>query len=104
MDHGSDRNIDKRFFERVTADHYLICGNGGHGNPEPGTLQMLFDVRPDLNYQIHMTYGPAELKRNKTYKKHGNHTRLAELLNSPERRSILHYPKSGARSIDVELT
>jgi len=26
--HGSDRNVDPEFFKRVTADHYIVSGNG----------------------------------------------------------------------------
>lgn len=36
--HGSQRNVTKEFFELVSADQYVISGNGQNGNPEPGTL------------------------------------------------------------------
>ena len=32
--HGSIRNMRPEFFERVTADHYVISANGRDGNPE----------------------------------------------------------------------
>ncbi|HEX8821790.1 MAG TPA: hypothetical protein VF794_17830, partial [Archangium sp.] len=28
--HGSDRNVTQRFFQQVTADHYVISANGRH--------------------------------------------------------------------------
>ncbi len=30
--HGSDRNVDSEFFRTVKADHYVISGNGKHGD------------------------------------------------------------------------
>jgi beta-lactamase superfamily II metal-dependent hydrolase len=32
--HGSEHNVDKAFCQRVTADHYVFCGNGSHHNPD----------------------------------------------------------------------
>lgn len=43
--HGSEHNIDAGFCNRVTADHYLFCGNGEHENPELDVLQVIFDRR-----------------------------------------------------------
>jgi hypothetical protein len=54
--HGSDRNMDPIFFQRITADHYVFSGNGEYGNPERATLQMLLDVRGDEQFTIHLTY------------------------------------------------
>ena len=45
MHHGSDHNFNKEFFQRVTADHYVFCGNGAHDNPEIKTLTWLIDSR-----------------------------------------------------------
>jgi hypothetical protein len=36
--HGSDRNVTRRFFRRVTADHYVCSADGLHGNPDLATL------------------------------------------------------------------
>jgi beta-lactamase superfamily II metal-dependent hydrolase len=58
--HGSDRNVDPIFFERITADHYAFSGNGEHGNPERETLQMLLDARGNEKYTIHLTYSVEE--------------------------------------------
>ena len=54
--HGSDNNVDTDFFERITADHYVVSGDGRHGNPETATLQMLCDGRTDNDFTIHLTY------------------------------------------------
>ena len=43
--HGSEHNVDVDFCRRVSADHYVFCGNGKNGNPEPEVLQMYRDSR-----------------------------------------------------------
>ncbi len=45
--HGATANVKEEFCRRVTADHYILCGNGDHGNPEPEVVQMLIDSRTD---------------------------------------------------------
>ena len=32
--HGALANVTEEFVRRVTADHYIFCGNGAHHNPE----------------------------------------------------------------------
>ena len=60
--HGSDRNVDTDFFRDVTADHYVVSGDGRHGNPEVATFEMLLTARTDGRpFTIHMTYPPEEL-------------------------------------------
>ncbi|MCV0427128.1 MAG: MBL fold metallo-hydrolase [Roseibium sp.] len=101
--HGSDRNVTPEFFERVTADHYVFCGDGKHGNPEPNTLKMLFEARPDLAYKIHMTYDPDEIKTHKEFKKEGLIAKLDEVLFAPERRAVLNFPADGETHIDISV-
>jgi hypothetical protein len=55
--HGSIRNVDDDFFERITADHYVVSADGKHGNPESETLDKIAASRaPDDEYTIHLTY------------------------------------------------
>ncbi|MEJ2709010.1 MAG: MBL fold metallo-hydrolase [Anaerolineales bacterium] len=46
--HGSEHNIHEDFCKRVTADHYIFCGNGAHENPNLDVLQMMIDTRLSL--------------------------------------------------------
>lgn len=65
--HGSDRNVSRDFFETVTADHYVISGNGEHKNPDKSTLVMLsMATRGRDDFTIHMTNhdGKHDLKAN----------------------------------------
>jgi beta-lactamase superfamily II metal-dependent hydrolase len=43
--HGAEYNIDRAFCDRVTAKHYVFCGNGEHQNPDLRVLQLIFDRR-----------------------------------------------------------
>ena len=43
--HGSEHNLDRAFAKRVTADHYLICANGEHENPDLRILEVLLKSR-----------------------------------------------------------
>lgn len=59
--HGSIRNVDTVFFERISADHYVFSANGKFGNPDRETLEMLAQVRGDDDYQVHLTYPIADI-------------------------------------------
>lgn len=61
--HGSSNNLEKNFFQRITADHYVFSGNGEHGNPERESLEMLMDARGKAGYTIHLTYPVAEIDK-----------------------------------------
>jgi beta-lactamase superfamily II metal-dependent hydrolase len=43
--HGSEHNIDEVFVAKVTADHYVFCGNGEHENPDLRVVEALIDAR-----------------------------------------------------------
>jgi len=103
--HGSDRNVTPEFFEKVTADNYVFCGDGKHGNPEPKTFQMLFDARAESdNFKIYMTFSPEQLAEHKDYKKHGNDRLLNEILDAkPGRRDKLKFPDVKQESISISV-
>lgn len=42
--HGSDRNMTKTFFKKVTADQYVVSANGKYGNPDLATLIWLVEA------------------------------------------------------------
>ena len=43
--HGSNHNLDANFARRVSADHYVFCANGEHGNPDEEVLDFVFESR-----------------------------------------------------------
>lgn len=50
--HGSKNNMDADFARRVTADHYVFCGDGQHGNPSETVLQHIFDARTSTDPDV----------------------------------------------------
>lgn len=56
--HGSRHSNSAALFEAVTADHYVISGNGEHGNPHPDTLQALFDTARGRPISVYLTNDP----------------------------------------------
>ena len=57
--HGSNRNVKRETFRDITATHYLVSGNGEHGNPEPDTLDMLVEGRRETRtdpYTLYLTF------------------------------------------------
>ena len=43
MHHGSNRNVTRSFFRKVTADTYVISANGHPDNPDLDTLQWIVE-------------------------------------------------------------
>ncbi|TXG96348.1 MAG: MBL fold metallo-hydrolase [Nevskiaceae bacterium] len=43
--HASENNFDAKFCRKVSADNYVFCGDGSHGNPELSVIQMIYDSR-----------------------------------------------------------
>jgi hypothetical protein len=58
--HGSIRDFEADFFERITADHYVISGSGRYGNPETETLELIARSRSTDDFAIHLTYAAYE--------------------------------------------
>ena len=55
--HGSENNVEREFFERIRADHYVISADGvKHHHPGENTLRWLVESRaPTDEYTIHFT-------------------------------------------------
>lgn len=60
--HGSHHNAKPEFFEAITADHYVISGDGLNGNPEPETLRRLSEARGNDEFVLHLTYDLDRLR------------------------------------------
>jgi hypothetical protein len=43
--HGSTHNMDVNFARHVSADNYVFCGNGLHGNPDTRAIDHIFRSR-----------------------------------------------------------
>ena len=53
--HGSNHSTTQDFLERVTADRYVISGNGLKGNPHPDALGWLSAARHGQPYEAFLT-------------------------------------------------
>jgi len=53
--HGSNHSVDIDFFRNVTADQYVISGNGKHGIPHKDTLGWLSEARSGEEYDVYLT-------------------------------------------------
>lgn len=59
--HGSDRNVAPQFFAAISADTYVLSGDGKHGNPDRDVLKWIIESRaPQDQYKIVFSYGLDE--------------------------------------------
>lgn len=63
--HGSDRNTNKTFFEKITASQYVISADGTYGNPDLPTLQWIAEAAKKRNekIRINVTNRPESVKQ-----------------------------------------
>jgi beta-lactamase superfamily II metal-dependent hydrolase len=54
--HGSIRDLEADFFERIPAKDYVISANGKFDNPDIATLELLLSTRGNEAYNVHLTY------------------------------------------------
>jgi beta-lactamase superfamily II metal-dependent hydrolase len=50
--HGSNHNLSAKFARLVSADHYVFCGNGENGNPDPEVLDWIFQSRVSTDSKV----------------------------------------------------
>jgi beta-lactamase superfamily II metal-dependent hydrolase len=50
MHHGSDRNVTKSFFRKVTANIYLVSADGTNDNPDIATLRWIVEVAAEKGF------------------------------------------------------
>jgi len=103
--HGSDRNVEQSFFERVTADHYVISGDGEHGNPEVDTLDMLARARAGARYTLHFTFTADAHERERNKKRKAALAKVADWVarRPPGCDVVFREPDNDAQSILVDL-
>jgi hypothetical protein len=81
----------------VPADHYILSGNGKHGNPETETLRMLAEARGAAAYTVHFTYRDGETEL-------GRRIRAWKAEQAAAGRPVkTAFPKPSTRSLLVEL-
>jgi beta-lactamase superfamily II metal-dependent hydrolase len=96
--HCSSHSTTQDFFERVTADRYVISGNGNHGIPHADALGWLSAARTGQPYDAYLTNRIGILN---------NKTTLDQFLESEtkhEKKHVYHFRNEGDLSISVALT
>jgi hypothetical protein len=71
--HGSEHNIDAEFCRKITARHYVFCGDGAHENPDLEAVDTLIAERveraPELG-PFKIWFGSSEKVTKEGRKKH----------------------------------
>ena len=68
--HGSELDVNQEFFERVTADIYVVSANGRYGNPDFSTLSWVVAAANETRRRIQFVFTnrtPAATKLLKKY-------------------------------------
>lgn len=52
--HGSERNTTREFFEKITADKYVISANGKDGNPDYNTLLWIVETAKEQKRNVEL--------------------------------------------------
>ena len=95
--HGSSHSTTQDFFERVTADRYVISGNGKHDIPHAAALGWLSAARTKQRYVAYLTNRIGILDNRKTLD-----TFLASEAKN-EKQHVYHFRNEQDLSISVDL-
>ena len=96
--HGSNHSTTQDFFERVTADRYVISGNGKHDIPHADALGWLSAARTGQACDIYMTNRVGI---------ENNQQMLDVFLKSEasrEKKHVYHFRNERDLSLSVDLT
>jgi beta-lactamase superfamily II metal-dependent hydrolase len=106
LHHGSEHDITEGFCSRVTADHYVFCGNGFQGNPELPVIEAMVNARlngagPDRPFKLWFNANPKDKKAK--YKKHLSEIdkTLKKLAAKSGKRMTFEFIDPNASSFDV---
>lgn len=112
--HGAEANVTEDFVDRVTADHYIFCGNGAHHNPEKTVVEAFAHARlgvdrpaiePDRDFKFWFSSRKTTAGLTKARVKH---MRMIEDLVSdirkdhdPDNRFSFEFLKEGHHTIEI---
>ena len=107
--HGSDRNLFSgehdtwKFFESVTADHYVFSADGRHQNPSVRSVKHVVEVNKDRKCTMWFTTDPKTLSgpRAVEYKLALKKTKAA--IKHHKAKIKVRHPQNGEPSVIVEL-
>ncbi|MEQ8554567.1 MAG: hypothetical protein RIC06_15080 [Cyclobacteriaceae bacterium] len=78
--HGSEHNLNHEFCKKVTADHYVFCGNGAHHNPDLDVIKTIIESRisqgpnrsitAEVGNEFKLWFNSSSAVTRSTYKEH----------------------------------
>lgn len=98
--HGSNRNMELGWLQKITADHYVISANGQFGNPDDDTVSWICQARGDDPYTIHFTN--EDMVDPKTDIDVGARVKAA-LAAHPNENRVVNFRKSGEGSVKANV-
>ncbi len=108
--HGAAANVTKEFCEKVTATHYIFCGNGAHTNPEKVAVDGLIehhlamvpgDAPMHLWFTTHSTTKGITKKQKEYLESLEQH--LDQRWANQAARIVRHYPQDDGVSLSVKI-
>ncbi len=108
--HGAAANVTKEFCEKVTATHYVFCGNGAHTNPEKISVDGLIEHHlalvggteaMHLWFTTHSSTPGITDKQSKFLKSLEDH--LDQKWATDAARIVRHYPQDDGVSLKIEI-
>jgi hypothetical protein len=78
--HGAENNVDAAFLKRVLAEHYVFCGDGASGNPDPSVIRTVVETRLDDDPSTPFTlwFTSSETRPTSAKKRQVMHNAIAE--------------------------
>jgi beta-lactamase superfamily II metal-dependent hydrolase len=95
--HGSSGNVDLDFFQRITADHYVIFADGKYGNPEPAVFETILKARGNEPFSLHLSHSPEDFVSSYPVAK------LRRLVNAADARLNLRSIPREKSSLTIDL-
>ena len=101
--HGSEHNMDRDFAAKVSADHYVFCGNGEHKNPDLDVVKILFKSRAKDEKPFHFWFSTTSESMSEGTKKRAYFAELEKcvekLRDSSEGRLTLHFNEGASTDL-----
>lgn len=103
--HGSENNMDEGFARKVSADHYVFCGNGEHENPNLDVIDIVFNSRAEDDKPFHFWFSTTSDAQAEGTKKREYfaelETHVEELKDNSDGRLKLHFNQGASTELDL---
>lgn len=96
--HGAAANVKAPFTERVTADHYVFCGNGSDNNPEHLVVERLYNARMEVAGDFQFWFNSHSRVTDEKWRRHMRtlQTKVQSLVRHSRGRLKAHFLQESA--------